>query len=69
MMSRSYISCCHESLEMLLCEGEGEGEGEDKGESDSKDEAEYEKIEENAYRINDLARLKITFIYRFFFKK
>ena len=51
--------------EILLSKGEGE----DKGESDSKDEAEYEKIEENAYRINDLARLKITFIYRFFFKK
>ena len=38
MMSRSYISCCHESLEMLLCEGEGEGEGEDKGESGSDDD-------------------------------
>ena len=34
----SYISCCHESLEMLLCEGEGEGEGEDKGESGSDDD-------------------------------
>ena len=30
----SYISCCHESLEMLLCEGEGE----DKGESGSDDD-------------------------------
>ena len=51
--------------EMLLYRGRGEGEGEDKGESDSNDEAEYEKIEDNADPINDLARLKATFIYLF----
>ena len=47
--------------EMLL----NKGEGEDKGESDSKDEAEYEKIEDNTDRINNLARLTTTFIYLF----
>ena len=36
-----------------------------KGESDSDDKAEYEKIEDNVNRINDLARLKTTFIYLF----
>ena len=36
-----------------------------KGESDSDDKVEYEKIEDNVNRINDLARLKTTFIYLF----
>ena len=36
-----------------------------KGESDSDDKTEYEKIEDNVNRINDLARLKTTFIYLF----
>ena len=41
--------------EMLLYRGKGEGE--DKGESDSNDEAEYEKIEDNADPINDFILL------------
>ena len=51
----SLVSMSHS--EMLLYRG--------KCESDYDDKAKYEKIEDNVNRINDLARLKTTFIYLF----
>ena len=51
----SLVSMSHS--EMLLYRG--------KCDSDYDDKAKYEKIEDNVNRINDLARLKTTFIYLF----